>query len=594
MTAETIDPNILRPSGDVGRATNYPEFYDAVIAAINDHAALIDVGSGGVSVDLTLPPYNVVANSTAAAAANTAAINQAITDYSGLKARLILPSGVTYVDQAGGGTLNWCIKFGSGVTDVELVGCGMFATRVSQFGAGDGGASVTILFDQCQRCAVHDLGVDQTQITTPDPIQDNHLIAVYNTGAGTTKDISGWNLYFGKSLGDQLRFLGDTEIIENIHFHHFLMHGAGTVTSTPPNGRTGSRSGVAFQRNFSRVTLDHFYIDGVQNSPFDMELTGTGTSNEHLVVSDFIVDNTLSNTSAAMSLGGISAGDRVSYLTVRNGLVLGGAVNTLSTNYLTVQNLVIRASEEFAADPTNPLLTIRQINNDLQMSDVTIVRDGTCGNGNCFDLEGTTSNRQRYQNITCVQGVPGNPFVFEGGANVTIDGVSVRYDATSPSSYNGVLVQAVNYAVTGLRVRNVRAYCSTGKLAAAVRIDTRTSTSSQLSVVGVESSGYATTGVYVSRTAGTIETSPEIREISNVGDAMWAQADQTDTPITTLYPMIGGNRGSVAHYIGDATPASALSAVQGSTCVHMNGDSTALYFKSTGTGNTGWSAVTIP
>lgn len=594
MTAETIDPNILRPSGEVGRATNYPEFYDAVIAAINDHAALIDVGSGGVSVDLTLPPYNVVANVTASAAANTAAINQAITDYSGLKARLILPSGVTYVDQAGGGTSNWCIKFGSGVTDVELVGCGMFSTRVSQFGAGDGGASVTILFDQCQRCAVHDLGVDQTQITTPDPIQDNHLIGVFNMGAGTTKDIYGWNLYFGKAIGDQLRFFGDTATVQNAHFHHFLMHGAGTVTSTPANGRTGSRSGVSFQRNFSRITLDHFYIDGAQNSPFDMELTGSGTSNEHLVISDFIVDNTLSNTSAAMSLGGISAGDRVSYLTVRNGYVKGGAVNTLSTDYLTVQNLIIRASAAFAADPTLPLLTIRQINNDLQMSDVTIVRDGTCGNGNCFDLEGQTSNRQRYQNITCVQGVPGNPFIFEGGSNVTIDGVSVRYDATGASSYNGVLVQAVNYAVTGLSVSNVRAYCSTGKLGAAVRLDTRTGTSSQLKFINIESSGYASYGVYISRTAGTIETSSELRGISNVGDVTWGQFDEADAAITTLYPMIGGNRGDVAHYIGDASPASALSAIQGSTCVYRNGDSTALYFKSTGTGNTGWTAVTIP
>lgn len=557
--------------------------------------ALADAGDAGSGhVDLTLPPYSVVANDTSAAATNVTAINQAITDYSGTKARLVLPRGVVYVDQAGGGTSNWCIKFGPGVTDLELVGHGAYATRVSQFGAGDGGASSLIVFDQCSRCTVHDLGVDQTQITTPDPIQDNHLILVTNTGAGTTTDISGWNLYFGKSLGDQLRFLGDTAIIENIHFHHFVMHGAGVVTSTPANGRTGSRSGVAFQRNFSKVTLDHFYIDGAQNSPFDMEITGTGTSNEHLSIADFIIDNTLSNTSAAMSLGGVSAGDRVSYLTVRHGLVIGGAVNTLSTNFLTVSDLVITASTAFAADPTNPLLTIRQINNDLEMSNVTIVRDGTCGNGNCFDLEGQTSNRQRYQNITCVQGVPGNPFIFEGGSNVTIHGVSVRYDAASPSAYNAVLVQAVNYAVTGLRVRDVSAYCSTGKLAAAVRIDTRTSTSSQISIVGVESSGYASTGVYISRTAGTIETSPEIREVSNVGDAMWAQADETDNAVTTLYPLIGGNRGSVANFIGDAAPEGAVSAVQGSTCVFMNGDSTALYFKSTGTGNTGWTAVTVP
>lgn len=50
MSAETIDPAILIPRGVVGKATNYPEFYDAVIAAINDHAALIDGGGSSSRV----------------------------------------------------------------------------------------------------------------------------------------------------------------------------------------------------------------------------------------------------------------------------------------------------------------------------------------------------------------------------------------------------------------------------------------------------------------------------------------------------------------------------------------------------------------
>lgn len=49
MSAETIDPAVLIPRGVIGKATNYPEFYDEVIAAINDHASLIDnIGAGAV------------------------------------------------------------------------------------------------------------------------------------------------------------------------------------------------------------------------------------------------------------------------------------------------------------------------------------------------------------------------------------------------------------------------------------------------------------------------------------------------------------------------------------------------------------------
>ncbi|MBP9863627.1 MAG: hypothetical protein KBD62_37110, partial [Kofleriaceae bacterium] len=60
MTAETIDPAILIPQGIVGRATNYPEFYDEVIAAINDHADLIDnIGTGSTDNQVSVkdPAY---------------------------------------------------------------------------------------------------------------------------------------------------------------------------------------------------------------------------------------------------------------------------------------------------------------------------------------------------------------------------------------------------------------------------------------------------------------------------------------------------------------------------------------------------------
>lgn len=47
MPADTIDPDVLLPSGEIGRATGIPDFYDEVIGAINDHAARIDAGGGG-------------------------------------------------------------------------------------------------------------------------------------------------------------------------------------------------------------------------------------------------------------------------------------------------------------------------------------------------------------------------------------------------------------------------------------------------------------------------------------------------------------------------------------------------------------------
>ena len=80
-------------------------------------------------IDLTAPPFGVAAGDPSAGAANTTAINVAITTYSGTRARLLLPAGDIYVDQANGHD-NWSVKFASGVSDLTLAGHGMFATRI--------------------------------------------------------------------------------------------------------------------------------------------------------------------------------------------------------------------------------------------------------------------------------------------------------------------------------------------------------------------------------------------------------------------------------------------------------------------------------
>jgi hypothetical protein len=75
-------------------------------------------------IDLTAPPFGVVAGDPSAGAANTAAINAAITTYSGTRARLLLPAGDIYVDQANGHD-NWSVKFAAGVRRPTVSGQGI-------------------------------------------------------------------------------------------------------------------------------------------------------------------------------------------------------------------------------------------------------------------------------------------------------------------------------------------------------------------------------------------------------------------------------------------------------------------------------------
>ena len=203
------------------------------------------------SVDLTSQPFNVVAGDPSAGAANTAGINNAIAAYSGTRARLILPSGDIHVDQANG-TDNWSIRF-YGVSDLALVGHGMFSTRIIIQGEGDGGDWVGIMVDGSYRIELAYFGIQIGVVVHPDPGDQNHLISIY-CSTGTTSDIIGHHLFFGQAVGDGLRILGDAAPVTNVRFTDFVMRMSGIGL--------GARSGVAFQRGWEAVELGNFYIDG--------------------------------------------------------------------------------------------------------------------------------------------------------------------------------------------------------------------------------------------------------------------------------------------------------------------------------------------
>jgi hypothetical protein len=70
--------------------------------------------------------------------------------------------------------------------------------------------------------------------------------------------------------------------------------------------------------------------------------------------------------------------------------------------------------------------------------------------------------------------------------------------------------------------------------------------------------------------------------------------DHNDNPITTVFPIISGNRGDICTLVGEATPEGAIPAIQGCVCIHRNADTTALLFKQATAGPTGWVAITVP
>ncbi len=516
-------------------------------------------------VDLAEPPFSVMVGSPGAGPTNTAAINSAITAYSGTRARLVLPAGNIYVDQANINN-NWSIKFSAGVSDLALVGHGMYATRIIVQGPGDGGEWHGIMVDGASRIELADFGIQMGTVANPDPGSQNHLMSIY-CSSGVTEDIVGHHLFFGQAVGDGLRIFGEASPVTNIRFTSFVMRMAGI-------GR-GSRSGVALQRGWKAVELGNFYIDGVKNSPIDMEPT---------------IDQSLGQSDVAFSIGGVSHGERAQHIRVSDMTVLEGRVLAISTDDLLVKNMTIAAKARF----NEALFVARQINNDLRLEDVYLARLAGSANGNVLDIE-NTGNSTTIDGSVFLEGARGYPLAFDGTRNLRIHGSRIQYDGTSPSTYAGISIGATIGDADNVQIDDVQVSSSAGKLQSAVRLAPRSGHSmTNVRITSIQCAGSAANGIYFSyHPLATADITPLIAGIDNRADTIWKQVDHNDNPITTVYPIIAGNPGGVCEMVGQVPPEHAVTAIQGTIYTCQNGDATVRYYKSTGVGDTGWSSALI-
>jgi hypothetical protein len=170
--------------------------------------------------------------------------------------------------------------------------------------------------DHLQSSSVLQKASTPTQSPTRTRVSKNHMVAVYNnTLGGKTEHIRGHNLFFGKCIGEAIRILaGDpSDHVVDAKFSNFFMVLNGVVTSDPPNGRTGARSGIAIQRGGIDCEFGNFYIVGAQNSAIHegaqhsaIDEEPSGGASVRTYFHDFQIDNTSSNTGNPSVTGRIS------------------------------------------------------------------------------------------------------------------------------------------------------------------------------------------------------------------------------------------------------------------------------------------------
>jgi len=456
----------------------------------------------------------------------------------------------------------------------------MFATRIVVQGNGDGGTWHGIMVDAGRRIELADFGIQMGQVANPDPGDQNQLISLLSL-TGPTTDIVGHDLFFGQAVGDGLRILGDASLVQNIRFTDFEMRMAGL-------GR-GSRSGVALQRGWRGVELANFYIDGVKNSPIDMEPSGT-TPMSHLNIHDGLIDQSLRQSEVVVSIAGSPQCERVKHVRVSDLTVLNGRLGIRKSEDVRLTNVTVVAT----SDLHGPLLLARDVNHQLRLEDLYLERSGGGAAGHLLDVE----NLGDWTNVdggAFVQHAPAAALRFDGTRNLRVYGSRVEYRGPDPRKLDGIVVANVVGAADNVTIDQVTLGSTTGKLRSAIRFTARPRHSMRaLRVTDMHSAGAAINGVYFSyHPDASADRSPVVAGLNNGADAVWKQVDRNDNVITSIFPVIAGNPGGVCQMVGHAAPEGLVAAVQGTIYIREAGDATARYYKVSGTGVTGWSGPLI-
>lgn len=579
-------------------AYNLDQFYNTTL---NRLSILETNGTGGSGpyVDLRLAPYNVVADSTVQAVRfqNTEGIMQAIQDYTGTHATLVLPPGTTYVeeDQRPAAPLRrHCIRFFTGDSDLTLSGTGMFGSKLSMYATSDGGDLHLLVIDGASRIQICNLSLELDTIENIEVTQQNHVLCLFNNQlGGTTEDIRINNVYFGKANGDQVRVLADasSDKVRNVEVSHCIFRGFGTVTSVPPNSRTGARCAIAIQRGGEDITFIDCYLEGAQNSLLDEEPSAGAARRVRYIRCHF--NNARGNTDNVCSLGGSGGGDLAYDGLMEDCYISGGCISMLGgTSGFTMRRCVIEQTGPSPFDPTTPLFYCRSGaagHVDLTIEGCTFKRTGTSGAGLMLDIV-NSSNRTVIKNNHFIQTAAANIASIEAAGIVDIDGNTIQYDGSGATSRVAITVSpiATGGTISHLMVNNLRLTSSTGKFAQLVAAASRASRLvTRASFKDLWANGSASIGVALNCTAATFDTNFEITGIDVGTDLAYETRNDSNSLVTTYAPVIGGNRSGIATFEGTGAPT--FSAPLGSLYLRKDGGAlTTLYVNTSG--STTWTA----
>jgi hypothetical protein len=504
------------------------------------------------------------------------------------------------------------INIENSTVPLEISGAGA-GSRLVFAGEGNGGAWSMFRIKASANITFIGLYMEQGHIVNQDPdlgADPHHLIHLDNTTAGGNpqRDIQNIRIagnIFRYCRGDHVRMWAEFGwLTKHVWVVDNWMDGGPTGFLSPeqqPNA--GIRSCVQVSRNCEMVWITDNYMTRSHKAEIDFEPTGTGPVRGFFVERNIINhaphDDTQAASAAAISGNGPTEPNISS--TFKNNYVFNGGLQMEQLDRCDISDNKIFDSRKHVnpsihLNGRNSFVRVernyvhRYSTNTSAYQPVLLIQHGGGATDVPSNIRVSDNDfvQEKYSSVAYIEGVvehcriDGNRFYYNGSNYVASDGnpetvddgnifhLLVESDGKTPAAE----VEIVNnwFGGTGSTRSCLQLNANVGDLGHCV--------------VNGNTFRQAATGVEINRGSTYVIPSLTMQGNSNFCTTKWSKPG-----LMALHPIIAGNLGGVCTFETNATPEGAIAAPVGSMAVNTAGStSTTLYVKTSGTGNTGWTA----
>lgn len=503
---------------------------------------------------------------------DTASIQQAITDVAALG------GGVVYVPQ---GTYVVSQLAITGATGVQMIGAGSGSVLKWVFNAGGVAGSLLTISAGCLATVIENLRFDGSGLTNPEAARGNHLIRVDGTaGAVTETQIVGCEFVnMAANSGDGVHVIGAAgNLVSRLWVRQCVFNAC-------------SRFGVGVRQGWQYGWILDNFLTGCET---EIGFVSTANVNTDSIQ---IQGNIISHTSVTVRHGMRIEADATGLLTriiVAENFVIGGFATFSNLQYASIDTNEIFSGAFASADPVVHVFGVFQ---DSLLNGNLIDRDPSASAGPCLTCEKSTNAPTRFgvRNNILIQEVATAGFlVFVDCTRFAASGNQCRGTNAGATTVMAIDCQAVTVALDDCMIgpgNQISAAAGTYK--AAVRLLANGANVSGAVLIGCNIANQIDSGVqYEIGGGGGNFTGNTILAGNNNWTA--GTSDFVNVNGAAVVPRVGFNAGTFGAQLfeGDGDPNGVVTARVGSMYLRRDGgQATSVYYKETGTGNTGWVGI---